>query len=121
MSLGPDILLDDATNDLDLSRGGDLTLTPDVAQAIRIRLKFFRGEWFLDREQGVPWFEQIFVKNPNLEHVRAIFRKVIVDTPGVGDVRTVEVTYDPLTRGLSLEFEADSDYGEISAVEEIAV
>lgn len=115
MTLGPDLLLDPSSHDLVLV-DGDLVLGADVAQAVKIRLLFVRGEWFLNRLQGVPYFEQIFVKNPNLSHVSAIFRKTILDTPGVNELTSFSFDFDNATRVFTLTWAADTDEGEISDV-----
>lgn len=112
MSLGFDIRLNQ-DHDLDFGTNGALTLEADVAQKIKERLLFIRGEWFLDRDDGVPYFEQIFVKAPNLDHLRALYRSVILDTPGVLDLRTFVLALDSSTRQMTLTFSADTDTGEI--------
>lgn len=115
MTLGPDLILDPQTHDLDL-QGGDLVLDADVAQAVSIRLQFVRGEWFLNRLQGVPFYEQIFIKNPNLSHVSAIFRQTIIDTPGVNQILEFSFDFDTDTRTFTLDWAADTDQGEVSEV-----
>lgn len=116
--LGPDIRLGDNSHDLVIV-DGDLQLVADVAQAIKIRLLTVRGEWFLDNELGVPYFEEIFVKAPDLDRVRSIYRQTILDTPGVLDVRTITLSYTASTRELSVSFNCDSDQGEIDQTVEI--
>jgi len=115
MTLGPDLILDVDLHDLALS-SGDLFMDADVAQAVKIRMLFIGGEWFLNRNQGVPYFEQVFVKNPNLGHVAAIFRKTILDTPGVRGLTSFEFAFDGTSRVLTLTWAADTDEGEISDV-----
>ena len=48
-----------------------------IRQQVMLRLGFFKGEWFLDEETGLPWYEEILVKNPNMIRVRDIFRTAI--------------------------------------------
>jgi hypothetical protein len=75
---------------------GQVTLTPDlktaVAQHIAIRLRTFFGEWFLDADEGVPYFELILVKNPDLGRINSIFRSVILETPGVSSIARLQLT-----------------------------
>lgn len=110
--LGPDLQLDDATHDLVFVNGA-LQLRVDVAQKIKIRLLFVRGEWFLDIEEGLPYLQQIFVKSPNLDLLRSVYRSEIMNTLGVLDVRTIELTYETTTRKLSVSWSADTDQGEV--------
>jgi hypothetical protein len=115
MTLGPDLELDPITHDLVITDGA-LSMVADVAQAIKIRLLLIKGEWFLDTDAGVPYFESIWIKGPNIEQIKAIFRKTIVDTPGVSELREFDVTYDNAQRSLTVTFTADSDEGEIDQV-----
>jgi hypothetical protein len=74
---------------------GDLRLGPDgdevvltqldeeVAQRLFIGLQFFKSEYFMDSEEGVPYFQRILVKNPGDRVIRAIFSTVIQGTEGV--------------------------------------
>jgi len=94
--------------DLDFSTG-DLILLEhpdDIAQHLRIRLRFFLGEWFLDQRIGIPYFEKILIKNPNEAVIRSIYRDVILTTPGVEALRSLELSYDEILRKLTVEFDA---------------
>lgn len=55
----------DATGDLDLT-GGRLNLETDQDELDRLELEryldLFRGEWFLDQGQGLPWLEVLSQK-----------------------------------------------------------
>lgn len=112
MTLGLDILLDEPDHDLQITHG-DLVLEASVAQKIKIRLLFIRGEWFLDIERGVPYFEDIFVKAPNLDHLRAIYRTTVLETLGVTAVAAFDLALNAATRNLSVTFEADTTTGTI--------
>lgn len=85
---------------------GQITLTPDtktaVAQHIAIRLRTFFGEWFLDTAQGVPYFEIVMVKNPDLSQISGIFRAVILETPGVAYIDRLNLDHDKATRVLNI-------------------
>jgi len=120
-----DIKIDTATGDLAIENG-DLVLLdgPEaIAQHLRIRLRFFKGDWFLDTRIGIPYFEQILIKAPNENVVRAIFRKVILETPGVEGLRSLSFTYDGAARRLTTEFDADIVGADvpISFVEEMII
>lgn len=99
----------DTTGDIDLTTG-DLVLLegPDaIAQHLRIRLRFYLGEWYLDTRIGIPYFQTILVKGARLNIVRAIFRKVILTTPGVEGLRSLDLEYEGVTRKLTVTFDAD--------------
>jgi hypothetical protein len=91
----------------------EITLATDdeeIVQELRTRLQFFKGEWFLDRRQGVPYFEEILVKRPNLPVIRAIFRDVIVGTNGIASVETLDLTRET-GRSWLLDFTAKKTDG----------
>lgn len=112
MGLGPDLLLDVDAHDLDIE-GGDLKLAVDVGQAVDIRLRFFRNDWFLNLSIGIPYFEQIFVKNPRLDEIAAIFREEIAATPGVIRVLSCEASLDKVERLLTITWSAETTEGDI--------
>jgi hypothetical protein len=83
-----------ADGDIDLT-GGEARLVSGVdalVQHLRIRYRTFLGEWYGDRRIGVPWFQVVFVKNPNMRLVRSLIREVAITTPGVAAVLELRVT-----------------------------
>jgi len=62
-----------------------------MAQRISTRLKLFLAEWFLDTGQGVPWFEQILVKNPRRTLVFGVLKRTILETPGVQELTSFDI------------------------------
>jgi len=83
------------------------SLTESVAQHLYVRLRFFFGEWFLNRKEGVPYLTVILVKNPNMSTVRSLFRRIILETPGVTKVNDLTIELDTETRALTVTgFEA---------------
>jgi hypothetical protein len=91
--------------------GGDLTKDEGrlvitagrecLAQTVRQRLQTFRGEWRYDLGHGVPFIQQI-ADNADLDTVRSIYREVLIETPGVAEVKTLAVSLDRTTRRLSV-------------------
>lgn len=97
-----------------------------VAQHLLIRLRFFLGEWFLDTEEGIPYFQQILEKGVDLEAVNSIYRRVILSTPGIESINFLTLDLDGATRVLTPSFECrlnnglklqSSDFGRLLAVE----
>lgn len=106
----------DADGDLFLDDSGSIVLiTGDeaIVQQLSIRFKFALGEWFLDIRIGVPFFQEILVKNPNLTRVRGVYRQLILATPGIESIEEFSLTLDTATRTLSLSFLARKTDGEI--------
>lgn len=105
------------TKDLLLNPCGDLTIEEGklvfVTDASRIRQKWlirvrtFKGEWVLDANIGVPYFQEIFEKNVDKAHVEDIFRKLTLSTEGVIAVESVVLNdIDRATRSVNVAVEA---------------
>lgn len=102
--------------DLALDEDGDLVILEDLAylrQKLAVRFKFFLGEWFLDLREGVPYYRDVFVKNPNLDVIRSLFRRLILGTPGVIGLPRFELFYDEAARQASFAFQAQAKSGVI--------
>jgi hypothetical protein len=118
-----DIALNTATSDLDLSNG-DLYLIEEndaIAQHVSQRFKTFLAEWFLDETVGVPYFDYIFRKNPNPVVIDAVLKRVALESPGVVELTSWELTLDSARRELSLDFTARSEEGFIEFADVIGV
>lgn len=110
-----DVTLDDTTGDLKFT-GDALTLTAGidaVKQHLKQRLRLVRGEYFLDTERGVPYYENILLKRPSPDVVDGVLKSVILGTPGVVELLTFVLDYDAALRKLSLSFTVQTTDGEI--------
>lgn len=116
-SLPQDLLFDFSTGDIAIVNGGFDTSKgiQSVAQALRIHLRFFLGEWFLDEGVGVPYFQQIFTKAPNLPLIESIFRSEILSVPGVGAIDSLNMLFDRASRRATVTFKVRTDWGELIA------
>ena len=109
-----DIKLNTATYDIDVTNHEFTVIGEDeaIAQQLGVRMRYFLGEWFLDTAQGIPFYRDILVKNPNTSLVREIFRDVIESTPGIARVVTLSLDLQAATRQLNITFKALLDSGE---------
>lgn len=112
-----DLALDNANGDLIIDNA-DLVFVRDidaVAQFLKQKLRTFQSEWFLDESVGIPYFDQIFVKNPRSVTYDSIFKEAILSTAGVvelvsynavlsGDTRTLNLTFQARTRDGLIDF-----------------
>jgi len=123
-----DIKLTNETDD-DNDTLGDLHLTDGdvvwidgaeaVAQHVRCRLRMFKGEWFLNEDEGVPYFEDddapnldaIFKKGMPDTRISQILRQVVLGTPGITSVTSLTLERNRSERHLSVVFEAVTDDG----------
>lgn len=105
-----------AKNTLTFINGGD-----EVVQLLRQRLKTFLGEWFLDTRMGVPYFQEIFKKNPSPIAVEAAFKNVILATPGVLELSEFSLDIDSSLRELTVTLKAVGTDGIIDFSEVLTV
>ena len=104
----------DTNGDLEVI-GGEVSLLdgPEaIAQHLRIRLKTFLGEWFLNETIGMPYFEEFLIKNPSKLVIDTRMRQAITTTPGIASLTTLNYEFEPITRNLKLTFTAKLTSGE---------
>lgn len=107
--------------DLELSQSGDFVwLTPDdsdylparVAQSLRARLAFPKGTWFLDGSEGIPYLQTLLgIKGVPDSTWRAVFQRVLLDTPGIATVDSLSIRRTG--REISLDFRARLASGKV--------
>lgn len=107
-----DILLDQ-NGDLYLTSNGDISLTDSVRQAIFIRLRWFLGEWQFNTSFGMPYFSQIFIKNPNTAAIEQLFRQQILSVAEVIRIESLSVQMNRRLRKCSVRFRAQTTQGAI--------
>lgn len=105
-----DLALNEVTRDL----ADPVVLVSGVAavrQALQIRLGFFRNEWFLDLDAGLPYYQQILIKHPKgTVAVDALFKAEILATPNVRQLLSFRGRFEP-GRLYVVDFKVDTDFG----------
>ena len=109
--------------DLALDNTGDLLVEDydlllidgldQVIQNVTIRLRFFLGEWFLDTEAGMPYYQDFFIKAPNQIRVESLIKQEILDTEGINEITAFDAEFNSSLREFSVNFSAIADEGEI--------
>lgn len=66
-------------------------------QKLRMILQFFKGEWWLNREEGIPYFTRVIGKNRKAI-VLNVFRQAILTAPGLVRIDELSLDVDPVTR-----------------------
>lgn len=115
-------LLETDPIDILLDEDGDLVLDGDglhfvsglaaVVQGIRFRLGLFRGEWFLNLDVGVPWYDEVLGEHFDEAHVRQLVADAINDTPGVKEITELTVKFDNKTRLITVTWAATTLFGD---------
>lgn len=88
--------------------------TTQIQQHILQRLRIFLGEWFMDSGIGLPYFQEILVKNPDQSKIDALFFNTIQETPGVVAITYYKFNVDLPARKLSVSFRAQTTSGTVS-------
>lgn len=101
----------DSDGDLELTSIGDIQSTDSIVQAVRIRLLWFFREWRLVPDFGFPYYEYLFVKNPNQTKLRHLIRETVLAVDGVRDVLEINFTVHERERTaeIGLTFTTDED------------
>jgi hypothetical protein len=116
---GRDLQLDNDCKDIEIVNL-DLALvdgTVQVKQALCIALRLFRGEWFLDANAGVPYYQDVLVKSPNLSEINSILKTEILKVEHVNKILEFTSTFDSVNRQLSVSFRADTTFGPVTIEE----
>lgn len=79
----------------------DLTITDSIVQAITIRLRWFLNEFKYNTSFGVPYYEDVFVKNPNMNLIRQDLAEAIQKVTEVEEI--LELNLEPLNYNRELK------------------
>lgn len=125
-----DIPIDPVTGDIVIVNG---RITPSsgiagVIQGVRRRIQMIAGEWFLDLDYGVRYFERfgvpaasaIFGQKYDQGKADAELRRAIIATPGVTSILRLDIAFSGTTRALSVNWQARCTFGD-TPVDTLAV
>ena len=93
-------------------RDGDIVIDPiqglklvkdneAIGQHVAQRLQSFAGDWFLDRQSGIDWFENVLGNQYDPDLVEAIVKVEIIETHGVNAITSFNLRFDPRTRQMT--------------------
>lgn len=110
----------DSNNDFILENGRFVKIDDgaQTASKIRTNLLTYLGEWFLDENVGVPYFQRFFVKPVDLGDIESILKQVILQTEGVESLVSFESSFDGTSRGFGVDARVKTIY---NTIEEIKV
>lgn len=94
----------------------DLQLVTDdlfLIQKLKIKLSFFYSEWFLDLTQGIKYYDEVLIKNPNLTTIDNIFKLTIMEDGYFSSLLEYQSDFDLQNRQFSISFKAVKNTGEI--------
>jgi hypothetical protein len=91
-----------------------------VVTGVRTRLRLIAGEWFLNLDKGMPWYERDGIDSQTVilgskydeTTIRVPMLRAILDTPGVVEVTQLVIQFDPVNRSVSITWSARCEFGE---------
>ncbi len=98
--------------DLQFTNGKQLTV-----QKLKQTLWLFQGEWFLNNAVGMPYFDDVLIKNASLSRIETLYIRAIQSVPEVLDILSLDVSLDNAKRTLSVNFTVRDNDGNIIDIE----
>ncbi len=74
------------------------------AQKIKITLRMWLGEWFLDNTRGIPYLEVIFEKGTRLSTIENIVKSAILSVEDVEAITSFSMNVNNATRVLRIDY-----------------
>lgn len=114
-----DLSFNEKTGRYNRTANGDIMLNTgaeSIRQAVVIVLRTLLGEWFRDVTKGMPFFQAILIKQPNIPAIRDIFKTAILSVDGVVSVSKIDLDFDRSARTLAVVWVASTDFGLIQGV-----
>lgn len=81
-------------------------------QKVRTILQFGKGEWFINPEEGIPYFGGVIIGSKNKSIPLSIIRRAFLKgLPDLAQIRTLNLAFDGVTRVATVVFELTFDDG----------
>lgn len=94
----------------------------ELVQRLTTRLLVWLGEWWADVTRGVPWEQDILVKNPAYDTIASDILTVILETNGISEILDFRIEdTDGVQRSITISFDARSDEGELLEIENLSL
>lgn len=78
-------------------------------QRLRCRILYILGEWFLDTDGGVPWWqpedsdvEPIMGGKKNLTYAETVLKQTILETDGIATIESFSINVNPTSRKMTV-------------------
>lgn len=95
--------------DLIVSENGDVSLTESIRQAVLIKLRWIFAEWRLGDTLGFPWYEDVFIKNPNMQKIKNDIRDTVMSVDGVTGSKVISSEFLVAERKARFKFTVETD------------
>jgi hypothetical protein len=109
-----DFKLDPETWDLVIT-GGELATVTDgleeMRQRVGVALRTHLGEWLYDTSRGVPYLQDILVKNPNLGAIQSRLHAYLLTIEGVDSVLALVINPPDENRSMTITVDVLTPFG----------
>lgn len=98
----------DSSGDILVDNGEVILMTDTldiIKQRLQIRLQTFKGEWFLNPNVGLPYFQEILKKGTDITIVDNIFRSYIENTRDIKEITNFKSVFNHSDRTYTLDFD----------------
>jgi hypothetical protein len=85
-----------------------------IAQEIKIAIRNFKDDWFLDLDDGIDYFGDVFKKHPDIAVIDTTLKDTILGIDRVVKFTKYDLKIDNATRELKFDFEVLTDLGLLS-------
>lgn len=69
-------------------------------------LRSVKGDWFLNLDLGLPYYQTIFRKSTTLSAIEGVYLHAIADIPGILELLEFSMSFEPTTREIDITFRA---------------
>lgn len=93
---------------------GDLPLVTgieEIRQWVGQILRSFQGDWFLDLDLGMPYYQTIFKKATTISDIEGVFIDTISSIPSILEITKFDLDFDAVNRSLNVIFTARTTDG----------
>lgn len=79
--------------------------TEDVQQRLILKTELMKGEWFLDKNEGIPW-KEIFSETgeDQIKMAKTAIRDMLNNDKGVNEIKELNVYQDLTKNSLNINF-----------------
>jgi len=109
------LLLNTATHDLSIVNGRFALISgvDEINQRINVTLRHLQGEYFLDIQDGTPWYTDLLGSKSAIAEVNLVLRSRVLSVPGVLRINSFEADFDNTTRAYSITMSVQTSDGVI--------
>lgn len=110
------ISLDFSGGDICCDKNGNIATVTGLErlrQKLLQRLRFFKGEWFLDVGRGVPYRQDILAAPANAGFAASVFNQEILKESEVTGIANVSADFNHTTRTLSYQVLVTTIHGDM--------